>query len=192
MANRDQSGPMRFACADPPYLGQCGRYDHDHRGILNRQPVSWEPVCWDDLRTHELLIRRLSTVYPDGWALSASAPSLKQLLPLCPDDVRIAAWVKPFAAFKRNVRNAYTWEPVILRGGRLSSKDGAPVTRDHWTDPEALRESITMKKGLTGVKPAAFNEWVLKMLGFMGSDQMDDLFPGKGGMALALEIANVG
>jgi hypothetical protein len=27
-------------------------------------------------------------------------------------------WVKPFAAFKPNVGLAYTWEPVILRGGR--------------------------------------------------------------------------
>src|SRR5438132_465677 len=131
---------MRFAYADPPYLGCCGRYDHFH--------PNGSDYCWDKQRAHEWLILSLSKDFPDGWALSASAPSLRQLLPLCPEDVRVAAWVKPFAAFKANVRNANTWEPVIVRGGRLSSKDGAPVTRDH------LAESITLKKGLTGAKPA--------------------------------------
>lgn len=170
---------MRFAYADPPYLGQCKRYGHDHS--------IWG--CWDDLETHVWFIQGLYENYPDGWALSATSTSLRDLLPHCPQ-TRVAAWVKPFAAFKRNVRNAYTWEPVIVYGGRPSSKDGVPVTRDHWTDPEALRESITMKKGLTGVKPAAFNEWVLKMLGYKEGDQLIDMFPGLGGMSAAIEAAS--
>lgn len=179
LSNFDKTAPMRFAYADPPYLGQCKKYDHNHLGY----------GCWNEVETHVLLIHQLYREYQDGWALSASAPSLRDLLPHCPG-VRVAAWVKPFAAFKANVRNAYTWEPVIVYEGRLSSKDGAPVTRDHWTDPEALRESITMKKGLTGVKPAAFNEWVLKMLGYKPGDEFVDMFPGKGGMAVALEAAS--
>jgi len=69
-------------------------------------------------------------------------------------------------------------EPVILRGGRMSSKDGAPVCRDH------LAESITLKRGLTGAKPQRFNRWVLDMLGFIdGEDTIDDLYPGTAGMA---------
>lgn len=162
---------MRFAHADPPYLGCCKRYDHYHP----------DGFCWDNPATHHQLVLRLLAEYPDGWALSCSTPSLRHILPLCPDTARVAAWVKPFAVFKRNVRNAYTWEPVILYGGRVSSKDGAPVTRDH------LAESITLKRGLTGAKPERFNRWVLDMLGYIdGEDTLDDLYPGTGGMAAVL------
>lgn len=167
---RNQGEPMFFGYADPPYLGQCARYAHYHP----------EGNCWNDIETHWRLINELVERFPDGWALSASSPSLRALLPLCPEDVRVAAWVKPFAAFKANIRNAYTWEPVILRGGRLSSKDGAPVTRDH------LAESITLKKGLTGVKSLRFCRWVADMLGYKTGDQLVDLFPGTGAMGLAL------
>lgn len=164
---------MHFAYADPPYLGCCGRYNHYHP----------DGRCWDNPETHERLIARLVDHYPDGWALSASSTSLTALLPMCPPGVRIAAWVKPFAAFKANVRNAYTWEPVILRGGRMSSRDGAPVTRDH------LAESITLRKGLTGAKPDRFCAWVLAMLGFVVGDTLDDLFPGTGPMGRAVQAA---
>lgn len=162
---------MRLAYADPPYFGCCKLYSHHHP----------DGRCWDDVETHQLLIERLCRDYPDGWAMSLHSPSLRTLLPLCPPDVRVAAWVKPFAAFKRNVRNAYTWEPVILRGGRMSSKDGAPVARDH------LAEPIQLRAGFTGAKPQRFNRWVLDMLGFIDTeDTLDDLFPGSNGMAATL------
>jgi hypothetical protein len=161
---------MRFAYADPLYLGCCKLYDHHHP----------DGLCWDDIETHSQLIRRLVTSY-DGWALSLTSTSLRTILPLCPDTARVAAWVKPFAAFKANVRNAYTWEPVIIDGGRASSKDGAPVTRDH------LAEPITLRRGLTGAKPQRFNRWVLDMLGFIdATDTLDDLYPGTAGMAATL------
>lgn len=164
---------MRFAFADPPYLG-CGRL------YASLHP---EALAWDDLATHEALIERLNTEFPDGWAMSASSPSLRVILPLCPPDVRVASWVKPFAAFKRNVRVAYTWEPVILRGGRVSSKDGAPVTRDHLSEP------ITMRRGLTGAKPERFCQWVLSMLGYIDGDEVIDLYPGTGVMGQVLQQA---
>lgn len=164
---------MKFAYADPPYLGCCKLYDHYHP----------DGQCWDDVFTHQRLIDRLRDDYPDGWALSLSSTTLRTLLPICPKDVRIAAWVKPFAAFKANVRIAYTWEPVIVRGGRLSSKDGAPVGRDH------LAEPITLQRGLTGAKPEKFCRWVLDMLGHKDGDQVDDLFPGTGVMARVLNAA---
>jgi hypothetical protein len=154
---------MRFAYADPPYLG-CGHLYPEHP----------EAHLWDDPVTHLALITHLETAYPDGWALSSSSTGLQTILPMCPPDVRIAAWTKPFAAFKRNVRVAYTWEPVIYRGGRISSKDGAAVTRDH------LSQVITLKRGLTGAKPAEFARWVLNLLGYIDGDTVDDLFPGTG------------
>lgn len=82
--------------------------------------------------------------------------------------------MKPFAAYKANVRIAYTWEPVLFVPGRDSSKDGAPVGRDH------LAEPITLRKGLTGAKPAAFCRWVLDLVGYVEGDEMLDVFPGTG------------
>ena len=99
---------MIFAYADPPYLGQGKKLYGDH-------PEASE---WDNPGTHIALIDRLREEFPDGWALSASSPSLRILLPVCPDDIRIAAWVKPFCAFKKGVRPCYAWEPVLFRGGR--------------------------------------------------------------------------
>src|SRR5215472_14496373 len=101
---------MRFAYADPPYLGQCGKH---YKHALHKVGL-----CWDNLWTHEQLIKQLMAQYPDGWALSCSSPSLRDLLPLCPADIRIAAWVKPFCIFKKGVRPAHAWEPVLFRGGR--------------------------------------------------------------------------
>lgn len=153
---------MRFAYADPPYLGVGYRYAEHHPDAL----------AWDDPAEHHRLIKRLSDEWPDGWALSLSSTSLHTLLPMCPPDVRVAAWVKPWAAFKRNVRVAYTWEPVIVRGGRHRSSDGALPCRDHITVP------MTMRKGLVGAKPEAFCRWVMDLLGWKPGDTLDDLFPG--------------
>lgn len=162
-------GLVKFAYADPPYLG-CGKLYSEHP----------EARAWDEPGEHESLMLRLDRDY-DGWAYSLSSVSLPELLPLAPAGIRIAAWVKPFAAFKRNVRIAYTWEPVIFRPGRDSSKLGAPVGRDH------LAESITLRKGLTGAKPEKFCRWVLDLLGYLpGEDTLDDLFPGTGIMGKVL------
>lgn len=161
---------MKFAYADPPYLGCCKLYDHYHP----------DGLCWDNLQTHRELIARLNVEYPDGWALSMTSGSLLDLAPMFPEGKRIGAWVKPFAAYKRNVRVAYTWEPVVFVGGRISSKDGATPNRDHIDEPPALAESITMRKGFTGAKPERFCHWVMDLLGWAPGDQIDDLYPGTG------------
>lgn len=148
---------MRIAYADPPYLGQAKRhYSHD-------------PRCAEV--DHKALIDRLNTY--DAWALSLSAPSLQQILALCPTDVRVGAWVKPFCAFKANVNPAYAWEPVIFRGGRKRGRD-IDTLRD-W-----VSENITLRKGLSGVKPARFSWWVFEFLGAEIGDTLDDIFPGSG------------
>jgi hypothetical protein len=153
---------MRFAYADPPYLG-CGALYKEHHP---------DAMDWNDIWAHEDLIKTLENDYPDGWAMSASSPSLARLLPFCPEDCRVAAWVKPFAVFKPNVNPAYAWEPVIFRGGRKGDRTRATV-RD-WFSKE-----IALKKGLIGAKPAAFCGWILDLLGFdKEQDTLDDLFPG--------------
>lgn len=166
---------MRLAFADPPYLGCCKLYGHEHNDAGTKP---FDGLCWDDPQTHWALLTYLQVNY-DGWAYSATSTSLAQLLPMVPS-VRVAAWVKPFAAFKRNVRIAYTWEPVLFVPGRDRSKDGAPVGRDH------LAQGITMRKGFTGAKPERFCTWVLDLMGYVEGDEVDDLFPGTGVMGQVL------
>ena len=122
---------MKIAYADPPYIGQAKK----HYG--------------EEEIDHEALVHRLCEEFPDGWGLSCSSPSLRILLPLCPKDVRVGAWVKPFGIFKPNVNPAYVWEPVIFRGGRKGDRKRKTV-RD-WVSC-----NITLKKGLVGVKPEGF------------------------------------
>ncbi len=153
---------MKFAYADPPYLGMGKRYKEHPDSML-----------WDNPETHMSLITRLCSGYPDGWAMSLSSPSLKTILPMCPDDVRVMAWVKPFAVFKPNVNPAYAWEPVIVQGGRKRGRE-VPTVRD-W-----VSANITLKKGLVGAKPPQFCDWVFDVLGMLPGDTLDDLFPGTG------------
>ena len=154
---------MKFAYADPPYLG-CGKLYAAHHD---------KALVWDDPETHRVLVDRLIREYPDGWAVSLHEPSLRYYLQWVPETARIAAWVKPFAVFKPNVTRAYTWEPVIFYGGR-----DIPRTEPTWRDH--ISECITLKKGLTGAKPWKFCEWVLDGLGWQSGDKLDDLFPGTG------------
>lgn len=150
---------MNFAYADPPYIGQARRHYRK------------ETLCAEV--DHRLLIDSLCDLYPDGWALSASSPSLPEILALCPPGVRVLAWVKPFAAFKPGVPLAYAWEPVILWKGR-TRKRSDPTVRD-W-----IAENITLKKGLSGAKPERFCFWLFNALGAEAEDTLDDLFPGTG------------
>ena len=160
---------MTFAYADPPYLGCCSRYGHEHGA---------SGLCWDEIATHERLIDGLCDVYTDGWALSLSSQSLRVLLPLCPSDVRVSAWVKPFAVYKPNVNPAYTWEPVIWRGGRKRGRDAMTV-RDYCS------EGITLKRGCVGAKPEGFCFWIFDLLGMQAGDDLVDVFTGSGAVAEA-------
>lgn len=161
---------MRFAYADPPYLG-CGA---SHYG--EHHP---DAARWDDPSAHLELAARLPDEYPDGWALSLNPRDLIWYLPALPDDVRVAAWCKTWHQI-RPTTVQFAWEPVIFYGGRKDPKR-SPMVRDWLTCP------VTRQTGLKGAKPAAFNQWVLDLLAFdPEQDTLDDLFPGAGGMALAL------
>ena len=155
---------MRLAYADPPYLGCCDRYTHHHQVPYG---------CWDDPDTHQALVDRLCDEFEDGWAMSASAPSLRTIWPMCPEDSRVAVWTKTFAVFKPNVNPGYCWEPVIWWRGRKGGRDVATV-RDWFTGP------ITLRKGLIGAKPEFFCRAVLNLLGYVEGDELVDLFPGTG------------
>jgi hypothetical protein len=170
MTSRQRS--IRAAVADPPYIGQSAKHYADHPDFAGEVD-------------HGTLVARLVAEF-DAWALCLHSPSLHLCLDHCRDhgldlmsgDVRVMAWVKPFAAFKRNVRVAYAWEPVIVKvADRL---DGAIPTRDFVAEP------ITMQRGLTGAKPEAWCYWLFAAMGLRpGLDELHDLFPGSGAVARA-------
>lgn len=158
---------MRFAYADPPYVGQAKKhYGHD-------------PKCAEV--DHARLIAELETY--DGWALSckSDAKELAWLIGLCKQDVRLGVWVKPFCSFKANVNPAYAFEPVIWRSARRR-------TREQDTVRDWVSVSITLKKGLVGAKPGAFCYWLFELLNMEPEDEFADLFPGTGGVSEAWEI----
>lgn len=157
---------MRVAYADPPYMGQSAKHYRNHPDYAGEVD-------------HEELIDRLVRDYPDGWALSCSSPSLKDILPMCPGDVRVMAWVKPFAIFKPNVNPGYCWEPVIVRGGRQKRDRTEPTVRD-W-----VSANVTLRRGLSGVKPTEFCYWLFAVMGLQRGDTFDDLFPGSGAVSAA-------
>ena len=161
---------MKFAYADPPYIGQATRhYGKDAREV-----------------NHPLLIRHLMDEYPDGWALSSSEPGMHVLIPIlnsiCGAEeigvssrYRVCAWVKPFCSWKPNQRVPYAWEPVFVYGGRQKGGRGIPSVRDY------VSANITTQKGVHGAKPPAFWWWLFAVLGVEESDTIDDLFPGSCG-----------
>jgi len=145
---------MKVVYADPPYIGQAKKHYKS------------------DEIDHQRLIDDMERKY-DGWALSLSSPTLKIILPMCPDNVRIGAWVKPFCSFKPNVNPAYAWEPVIFKPARERGRD--LVTSRDW-----ISTSITLQKGLVGAKPKVFCYWLFEILGMQTDDEFVDLFPGTG------------
>lgn len=161
---------MRFAYADPPYLGMGSKYKDLHD----------EAKIWNNPEAHIDLITQLVDEFPDGWAVSLSAPSLKLYLAHCPDDVRIAVWTKTFHQIRVNVPIQYAFEPVIWRGGRKDTPV-KPMVRDWHTG------AIAMRKGLYGAKPHHFNLWILDLLQFQPGDELVDLFPGTNGMQAAID-----
>lgn len=150
---------MKIAYADPPYMN-CAHLYKDH-------PDFGGEVDYSDL------LYRLQEQY-DGYILHLSSVSLRFILPQLFRDYRVMAWVKPFAAFKRNVSVAYAWEPVIVRAVRK------PVVRKRVVMRDWVAESITLKKGLTGAKPVPLIRWAFEMVGADPTDSLDDLYPGTG------------
>jgi hypothetical protein len=156
---------VRFAYADPPYPGQAKKHYGDHPDYAGEVD-------------HPALIEQLVADYPDGWALSTTSGALRWLLPLCPEETRVLSWVKPFCAWKRGVYPAYTWEPVLLCGGRKRYGE-VQTPRDFISEP------ITLQRGVSGAKPEAFCHWLFECLGAMEGDELVDLFPGSGAVARA-------
>ena len=156
---------MRLAYADPPYPGQAARHYADHPDYAGEVD-------------HAALLEHLATF--DGWVLHTSSTALLALAPMLTAlerTPRVLAWVKPWAAFKANVPVAYAWEPVLMVPARPAAVTGRTVSRD-W-----LAESMTMRRGLAGAKPAAVCRWLFDVLGADPDDELCDLYPGTGAVS---------
>lgn len=158
---------VRFAYADPPYLGQAKRHyagHPDYAGEVN----------------HAALIARLRKEF-DGWALSCSMRSLSTLLGIAPDDVLVLAWVKPISP-PMGDRRIYSWEPVILSGGRRPSSP----TRTHLiASPPQFTFRPKPTGHVIGEKPWEFSRWLFQAAGLTSDDEFVDLFPGSGAVGRA-------
>lgn len=150
--------PMRFAYADPPYPGRASRY-------YGRESTYAGEV------DHAGLIASLEASGYDGWALSTAADALREILPLCPPDARVCAWVKPIGASPRTYGLHNTWEPLIVVRGRRR-RGGV---RD-WLSAKPAR----FGGELMGRKPIAFCTWLFDCLGIVPGDELVDMFPGTG------------
>lgn len=158
--------PMRFCYADPPYPGLARKYyacvEVDHRELVNR----------------------LVHFFPDGWALSTSAPALQEVLALCPPRVRVCPWVRGARPTKaRRALNA--WEPLIVCGGRPRREAVAEDLCDTllWGGRQHSHPGA-----LVGMKPAAFCEWMFRLLGARRGDELVDMFPGSGAVYRAWQL----
>lgn len=158
----------RYAYADPPYPGQAKALYGDHPDYAGEVDYA-------------NLIVRLETDYPDGWALSTSAVSLQYVLSLCPPGARVGAWYKTNSPPIRTTgRWIWTWEPVIVVGGRTDS-------------PYRVRDGLACgvtgrgHKDIPGQKPDDLIRWVIGLLGAQPGDTIDDLFPGSGAVSRVVD-----
>jgi hypothetical protein len=163
-----EAAPVRVAYADPPYPGCAHLYraHPDYAGEVD----------------HVRLVYELVSSF-DGYCLHTSSVALAEVLErfqVETDEMpRVMAWVKPFAAFKRNVPVAYAWEPVLVKACRK------PVVKPGLTYRDWFAEPITLQRGLTGAKPEAVCRWLFEVMGCDPDDELVDLFPGTGAVTRA-------
>lgn len=155
--------PMSFAFADPPYPGRAHLY-----------PENSEV-------DHAALIDRLTREFPNGWALSTAADALRDVLALCPSEVRVASWHRRSRPTSSK-RALSAWEPVILSGGRQLALGESQTLTDALTDQSRHH---AFPGAMIGMKTPAFAEWIFRQLGARPNDQLTDLYPGSGAIQKA-------
>lgn len=162
---------MRFAYADPPYLGQGKRYAHLHPDAL----------IWNDPAAHVALVDRLEAEYPDGWAVSL-CPTPAALSVYAGLGRYLAVWVRPGMSAPPNGRVNLGVELVIYKTTVPNTREHGPVVSNY-----LIMGGPNQHQGKhTGTKPVEFCRWVLDLLGYdPDADELDDLFPGEGSMAHA-------
>jgi hypothetical protein len=154
---------MHFAYADPPYPGKAFYYPE------NREV------------SYGALVRRLCRSYSDGWAISVSSAGLRDVLPICPREVRVCAWFKG-PRYTKSRRALCSWEPLIVYRGRRLATDRVQRVLDGLVACGRFR---AFPNAMIGMKPPAFAEWMFAQLGATRGDTLDDLYPGSGAIGVA-------
>jgi len=171
-----RDGPsLRFAYADPPYIGQAKKHYGKHKDFAGEVD-------------HAALIEHMCDEY-DGWALSLSMKSLPHIMRLCPLDVLTLAWFKPIAPPLGDHRR-YNWEPIIMRPLRRYGPGYVPSAVVASPPQFTFREKPATH--VIGEKPEAFCHWVFAAAGLLRTDELCDLFPGSGAVAKAWESYDPG
>lgn len=165
---------MRFAIADPPYIGLARRYygcpEVDHRA----------------------LVRKLK--HFDGWALCASSDSVLEIARILRvvlsarqlKRVRMLVWVKgPHPGVAWSSRDAY--EIVFVFGGR-PRKLASNENLDNVLLLSTNARQRTHPGALVGMKSAGFCEWLFRQLGACRGDELVDMFPGSGAVTRAWKM----
>ncbi len=151
---------VRLAYADPPYPGKAHLY-----------PENTEV-------DHVELLGRLASY--DGWALSTDETNLRYVLGLCPPKTRVLAWCRnnapPFVPYPYSA-----WEPVLCKPARTN----VTVVRSYFEGHAGIGSK--RRQQLTGQKTPGFCEWLLRCLGALPDDTLDDLYPGTGSMGDTFE-----
>jgi hypothetical protein len=158
---------VKFAFADPPYLGQARKHYGNHPDYAGEID-------------HGALIGRLAAY--DGWALCLSVKSLPVILPLCPPNALVLAWFKPIAPPLGDHRR-YNWEPVIVVPLRRYKPGYVPTAVIASPPQFTFRDRPACH--VIGEKPEEFAHWVFASAGLVRGDEMDDLFPGSGAITRA-------
>ncbi len=91
------------------------------------------------------------------------------------------AWVKPFAAIKKNVWPVYAWEPVIIKPLKR------PVKKYRMA-MDWLECCPQFGSKIIGQKPLAFSLWIFESMKAEPSDEFTDLFHGSGAVKEAWKI----
>ena len=176
-ASRLAGAPGRFAYADPPYPGCAHYYDE-------RQEVD-----------HAELVQRLTSNYPDGWALSTSSTALREVLALCPAETRVCIWRRRVRV-TAGKRALSAWEPLLVVAGREHSTMSAQQLLDDVQTDDVVLDEVLDYRGrydsfngaLVGMKPPEFAVWMFRQLGARPGDTLEDLYPGSGAIGRAWRL----
>ena len=183
---------MKFAIADPPYLGRAKiwygqKMRKSQKGIkfggtskVNYKPADFNENAeiWDNIKTHKNLIEKLENEY-DGFALCMAHDNLQKLLPFCKPNIKIMIWHKWSIPSRSRIQNRF--EPVLIRIPK--SLKGAVKGQ---TMPDVLTWQMRTKSDFAGAKPKEWTYWVLDAMGVDKDDEIEDLFIGSGAVTQAI------